>query len=254
MEVCRLCKGSFEKLQDSHIISECFHAPLYDGKHRFVSISEDANKKLRFTQNGITESLLCVSCENKIGDWENILSRDFKAIATNSSRFLKITEPKKNLLEVEGIRYNEFKKAILSIFWRMSISNRPDFANYKFGPYNEKLRLILLNDRPLTTLQYPIFMQMGMSGNEFFPDIMMFHPRGNCEGRCSIYRVTIYGFELNLFLTEIFFRKEFELAFLRDTGSILISKYDLKELANKGAMNRVNDLDVRTIMAKLHRK
>ena len=151
---CKLCNLNKE-LRKSHIISETFYRGLYDSKHRALPIQLE-NKKLGLIQKGIREELLCSDCEVKIGRWENTLKRDLVDFGNGESNFLKIKKTSKGFFKVEGIRYKEFKLGVLSILWRMSLSSHEYFKSYSLGPYEEKIRLLLLQEDAQRENQYAI--------------------------------------------------------------------------------------------------
>lgn len=59
---CKLCQKERE-LKYSHIIPEYFYTPIYDENHRFMEISPQSEKLVKFNQKGVREFLLCKDCE-----------------------------------------------------------------------------------------------------------------------------------------------------------------------------------------------
>lgn len=252
MQICKLCNLPFPELENSHIISECFYKYLYDKKHRYVPISNEVDEQLEMKQKGFTEKLLCKACENKFSKWENILSKDFEDIGKMSSSYLTISTVKADWIKVEGIRFNEFKRGLLSIFWRASISSLKVFRNYKFGPYNERIREILFNDKPLSAIQYPILMKMGTLEGNYAEGVMMFYPRGKFNIHSSVYRMTISGFDFTLYMTEDKFPSQAEKILIGGYSSLYFMKFRIEDvLSGGGVLDRFGDDDVIKIMSRL---
>lgn len=57
---------------------------------------------------------------------------------------LEVTEDSGKIV-FNNIKYDEFKLFQMSILWRASVSNRPEFSKVDVGPHQEKLREMILN-------------------------------------------------------------------------------------------------------------
>lgn len=146
--ICKLCHAEAE-LKNSHIISEFQYKPLYDEKHRFCVVSIDPKQKEYFEQKGFREELLCGSCETKLSRWESYA----KKVIFGEEAFFENRIGRHVLLG--GISYLEFKLYLLSLLWRMSVSKLKHFSEVSLGPYEEKIRLHLLNEDPGCATDYP---------------------------------------------------------------------------------------------------
>jgi len=168
MSTCKLCNIN-KAIENSHIIPEFMYKPVYDSKHRYMPFTSKDCKTVKIEQKGIREDLLCPECETKFSKLETEASkfiRDFhkaQPIAThNDLRMYKIA----------GI--DNFKIFTLSVLWRLGISTHTSFIHYNLGPYEEKLRLILLNDIKLKRSEYPIFFTLLLRENkEICDDILV---------------------------------------------------------------------------------
>lgn len=140
---CALC-GRTEKLCRSHIIPEFLCAPIYDGeKHRYEQFSTDPEKKMRYRQTGIFESLLCRHCEGRFQKWESYAAQ----VLNGGTLELEYQNVPGGVL-VRPIEYKAFKLFGLSMLWRAGVSRRPEFAGVRLGPYELKLRQMLLREDP----------------------------------------------------------------------------------------------------------
>ncbi len=151
---CALCQSN-SPLQKSHIIPEFFYVPLYDNIHRFNIVPLETSKSGRFKQKGLYEKLLCKACEKKFCVWETYIKNAFcegVGIKINQSG---------DLLKLSNLDYDKFRLFLLSLLWRMGVSELDFFSLVSLGEKHEEiLRLALLNADPLEPLQYPCLMSV----------------------------------------------------------------------------------------------
>jgi hypothetical protein len=138
--ICRLCLEE-KDLRNSHIIPEFFYRPLYDEKHRINTLISD-KEILEYHQKGVRERLLCDDCEQQIGKYENYVRKMFYGgvaldFPVNPSEII-----------IKNVIYESFKLFQLSLLWRASISSHWFFKFVNIGPYEEKIRQMLLNENP----------------------------------------------------------------------------------------------------------
>jgi hypothetical protein len=149
--ICALCKQT-EDLQNSHIISEFLYGPLYDHIHRFHVVSADATERERHLQKGLREHLLCKNCEQRLGRWENYTKSAFI-----EGKGVQITKCRQ-AIAFSGLDYRAFKLFQLSLLWRMSVTTLDFFKEVDLGPHEERIRLALLNETPLSPGEYACHM------------------------------------------------------------------------------------------------
>ena len=239
---CKLCNLEKE-LRNSHIISETFYSGLYDRKHRALPVHLE-NTDLELIQKGIREKLLCADCELKFSKWEDKLKRDLTDFGKLESNFLEIEKINRELVRVERIRYKEFKLAILSILWRMSISSRKHFKSYNLGAYEEKLRLILLNEIVPIEKKYPISVTRYELEGNFSPDLLLLFLPGRFENNFITQKFTLLGHCFTIFVNDKIFPSK-NINFLRESGRLFVDIQSLADLASpKSVMSRLFDEDV----------
>lgn len=163
---CKLCLQEKELLNKSHIIPNSFYKIFMDDDKSFVFTTnvEIKNKKdrpnKRFTgefENGV----LCVSCDNKIlGSLDsygiNFFCKGFKS----NYDLIKIYDVKNlggyDYSIIKNIDYKKIKLFLLSVLWRASISKREFFKDVDLGPYENKIRKMILFDDPKLDKDFPI--------------------------------------------------------------------------------------------------
>ena len=248
---CRLCQRNND-LRRSHIISETFYDGVYDAKHRAVPISMNY-PKLKFIQNGFKEKLLCGDCEIRLSRWESVLKETLVDIGNKTSTSLSIDIIGKELFRVKCIRYKEFKLAILSIIWRMSIASDPFFESYKLGIYEEKLRQALLSEKVPDEKKFPIMVSRYELDEVFDPGMVMGFPPGKYERLFTVQSFIIWGNRFIVFMNDKIFPKVPIECFLRDSGVLYVDVRSLVELASpESIMSKIYDEQVESMYAKMH--
>lgn len=247
---CRLCLET-RPLCGSHIISECFYEKIYDDKHRFLPISTEV-ERLKFQQKGFREDLLCRACESRLSEWESTLKRDFVDIGKEQSNFLTINRVHEEIIKVQNINYDYFKRGILSILWRLSITSHPFYSKYQLGPYEDKLRMILKEDGHIPELHYPIMISKCKLDQQFFPDIIMGFPPGKIAKSRTVYRFIIWGILVTVLVTDHAASNDIESIILRENGELFIPDIQYTMFAHpQSVIKRIFDDDVRDMFAKM---
>ncbi|MDX2272507.1 MAG: hypothetical protein NW237_11260 [Cyanobacteriota bacterium] len=250
MMVCKLCQQKHD-LRESHIISEAFYEGVYDKRHRAVPISMEYSE-LKFIRKGFREKLLCGGCEQKFSKRESALKRDLIDIGNQKSEFLTINHIGENLFKVEGIWYKEFKLAILSILWRMSVTSDPFFESYSLGIYEEKLRQKLFDEDVPGEKNYPIMVSRYELDKVFHPGMIIGFPPRKYDQIFTVQSFMIWGHRFMIFVNDKNFPKIPVGFFLRDSGELLIDVRSLVELASpKSVLSKIYDKEVESMYARM---
>jgi hypothetical protein len=144
---CKLCLKERE-LEYSHIIPEYFYTPMYDENHRFMEISPQSEKAIKFNQKGVREFLLCKECENKFSKYERYVSQFFY-----HKEITGIKQDNRSFV-FQDVDYTFMKLFQLSILWRAAVTKLKMFSDVKLGPHTEKLRMMLLDENPGNYYEY----------------------------------------------------------------------------------------------------
>lgn len=135
---CRLCDLD-KDLIDSHIIPKWAFKYLYpedpeDKKKSLELISE--GKSIRRRIGPYDQNLLCKDCDNFLGIYD-----DYGKKVLIETEFVKKTELS---LVAKGVDFNKLQLFLLSVIWRASISTTREFERVSIGPYEERIREIIL--------------------------------------------------------------------------------------------------------------
>jgi hypothetical protein len=144
LSTCRLC-GKEAILSDSHVVPEFLYRPLYDEKHRTVLARGDFNSR-RLIQRGLRERLLCVSCEQRIGEIERRVSGGWQlpSVLTQATYTINICP------------YVDLKLFLLTILWRASVSTRPEFEDVSLGRHEDEIRRRIHERNPRPSTDFPV--------------------------------------------------------------------------------------------------
>jgi hypothetical protein len=214
LQTCALCR-EVRELRDSHIIPEFLYATLYDEKHRINAYGSSGDPVLRQEQKGSRERLLCDECEQQFCAYEQFASDFFRgaldafADATKpevrSGRGLTFTRFEVSgdqatpttarvptCLTVDGMDYRRLKLFLLSLLWRMGVSDLYFFQEVALGPHEEKIRNMLRREDPGEPDEYACKMRLIEVDNRLLTDCQM-QPRKYLSNSKTFYRLFTTG-------------------------------------------------------------
>src|SRR5437899_4461493 len=220
---CALCKANGD-LQNSHIIPEFFYKLVYDPKpRRFHVISATVSEPERFEQKGLREPLLCRGCEQKLGQWEHYAKKAFV-----DARGVQITH-QKDAVVLSNLDYKLFKLFLLSLLWRMSVSTLDFFKEVRLGPYEEKIRLALINEDPLRPEQYACWMSVVQLSGKTYTDWIVEPTLARVGGRC-VYSLVIAGILFNFHVGKQRLEQSIATQVLNERGEMTVSVMELRDI------------------------
>lgn len=200
---CRLCHN-VTNLCQSHIIPEFCYQDLYDTKHRGHLMQSDM-PGIRLVQKGLREPLLCTECETRLSKLEKWFKEFWYGAAglpgVVNERIIKISVPNME-------RFHMFH---LSILWRAGVATGRAWRIVHLGPYEEKLRAILLGDRGWELGMYPLFPAVVVHDNGQVVSEMVSAPHRAKLGHTWAYYTFYSGVEWRVLITEALSASEQEL-------------------------------------------
>lgn len=238
--VCALCRTNGE-LQNSHIIPEFFYKLVYDpNPRRFRVISAIVSEPERYGQKGLRELLLCKDCEQKLGRWENYAKKSFV-----DGQGLQITQQNATVV-LSNLDYTLFKLFLLSLLWRMSVSKLDFFKEVRLGPYEEKIRLALLNDDPLLPHVCGCWMIVVLVGGKVNTDWIVEPTVARVGGR-HVYSLVIAGILFNFHVGRQPLRPGIASHVLSERGEMTVSVMGMRDIPFlfKAARRLAHALDAR---------
>lgn len=221
--VCALCRANGDLL-NSHIIPEFFYRLVYDPKpRRFHVISAIASEPEYYEQKGLRERLLCKDCEQKLGRWENYAKQAFV-----DGRALQITQQKDGVV-LSNLDYKPFKLFLLSLLWRMSVSKLDFFKEVRLGPYEEKIRLALINEDPLQPEQCACSMVVVQLSGKTYSDWIVEPTLARVGGR-HVYSLVITGILFNFHVGEQPLHQSIKTQVLNERGEMAVPVMEMRDI------------------------
>jgi hypothetical protein len=150
-QFCKLC-GLNEATCRAHIIPRKFYDRIKRQGTPLIDFDIGANIKRKTTQSGIWETgVLCPQCDGRIGDSDNYAYRVLPAVPLKE-RF-KIFPMDLRAYEVGMLNLDRFRSFLASLAWRSAHAEHPFFGNVSLGPYETRLKEILLGTATSDILQ-----------------------------------------------------------------------------------------------------
>ncbi|MFC3282345.1 hypothetical protein [Litchfieldella rifensis] len=228
---CALCNAQSVKLQNSHIVPELCYKPVYPKKHnKYKAFGLDNNESLKEEQKGYREYLLCKCCEVKLSVWENKLKQLLWCLAGKSGSSGLALDKIGTTSSVSNLAYDDIKKGVLSIFWRMSVTHLPFFSDYSLGPYEAKLKSLIFSPVSIAEDEYPILMTKCLLNGSFHDGILMPMKKGRLSNHITIQSVILNGVMIDAYITDSNKpHKAVKSFMLRSTGTILVPEREYLE-------------------------
>lgn len=197
MIICKLCKNN-PPIQHSHVIPEFMYKPIYDDKHRFIPFTTEDSPNNKIEQKGYVEPLLCLSCETKFSKLEGTAAKFL--IEIGKGNFI---EKLKEMELYSSKNFDDTKRCILSILWRMSISSLPFFSFYKLNSIvEENLRLVFDQNLPIEKFKYPILLTRILLEESTCNDLMALFNEAGVYKEYPLYTIVVFGFIFDIIINE----------------------------------------------------
>ncbi|WP_321516444.1 hypothetical protein [Marinifilum fragile] len=231
MTICKLCKQEKPLIKKSHIIPDFLHKELYDQKH-YIKKFNAKSFRLGITRiskipTGEYEGgMLCKECDGeKLGKYETYLGK----ILSNSD----MPEEQKPIckkirngngvefMEIRNIDYKLLKLGLLTILWRSGISTRKTFQEVKLGPYEEKIRKMLIEENPSNDNEIELVVLSWRNDRKMATDIIG-QPRLHKTNGKIYYSIIINGYIILYFLSKNSIDNKFKSFRLKEDNTLSI--------------------------------
>ncbi len=229
--ICKLCENE-RPLCRSHIIPNFFYNTLYQEEkiRRFFSFRENSDF-IGIHQNGFWLYLFCDTCEGILQKNEDYVARLFDRDLWEIAKPLKLNDGKvfEGGKALKNIDYSRFKLLFLSVFWRLSLDTR-FFQAIQLGPYQEKLRMIILNSSVPEESEFGIMIVKVTIDGKYIPDLIagiIIDRWGNNHRR---YGVILRGFYVSLIIGNPPIDNETLPFVTRENGCQIIGLSDFKDI------------------------
>lgn len=146
--LCQLCRED-KKLIDAHIVARCLLDKLFhpDGPPQLIS-KEKGTLAKRLPMGEYDNKILCSECDSSFSSWEDYTA---DLLYRKNNVYEAAADAGRNgqsFITIPNYNYTSLKLCLLSILWRMSVSKKHDHAIVALGPYENKIRKMLLTSDP----------------------------------------------------------------------------------------------------------
>lgn len=166
MTKCFLCEKE-KKLIDAHVIPKWAFRHLYpedpeSKRQSLVLVSKEG--QIRRPIGPYDSDILCAECDNLLGNYDSYAKTIFL------DRQLKI----KNELSyiIEDVDFHKLQLFLVSVFWRASISNKIEFERVSIGPYENRIKPLLLDPGKISLLENYEFIVTKFDEGELPQDVV----------------------------------------------------------------------------------
>jgi hypothetical protein len=229
MAVCKLCKQE-KLLRKSHIIPEFMYQNVYDkNPRRFSALKinlDDTDKSTRkFEQKGIREFLFCGDCEVLLSKFESyaaetIYSKNLKN-KVGLANASKTADGKFWLYEYSGFSYSPFKLFLMSLFWRILISENHSSINSSEA-VREALRSAIYSEDPLKYDNFGCFIQLIRYNEEQIASQFILSPYTTIVSDSPLLHILIDGFMYSFYFNSENINPAKKDFFLKEDGTLKI--------------------------------
>lgn len=221
---CRLCREE-RPLRNSHIIPEFVYSALYDSKHKFHVLSSLKTRTRPKEQKGLREKLLCDKCESQLSLYEKYAREVLLGGQPITVQHIE------NILKISDLDYTKFKLFQLSILWRASVSSHPMFSRVVLGPHEDRLRAMITNSDPGTSVDYPCVI-FGLASNAGVATNFIDQPTKMRLSNHLTYRFIFSGFMWCFFVSSHRLPPYVKEVALNETGTMILGRGPFEELGH----------------------
>lgn len=135
---CKLCNEE-KDLINAHLIPKWAYKHIAKVDNKYDLILVEKGKQKRAPIGTYDQNILCKECDNFIGEYDDyakkvILDKELKKV-------------KEAFYIIKDVDIERFAIFLLSVAWRESISTKDESGRVKIGPYEDKIRNILIDRR-----------------------------------------------------------------------------------------------------------
>lgn len=228
-QTCKLCQLE-KKIVKSHILPEFMYQNLYDDDPRSfytlnVDLDDISKSSNKIEQKGLREFLLCNQCEGLISKYENYAAETIYAKNKDNKAYIldasKTEDGQYTLYDYEGFSYKEFKLFLLSILWRILISEK--FTEIK-GEEEilERLRVAILSENPLEYDDFGCLVQVIRYNEDQLASKFILSPYLTKEDESLVINQLVDGFMFSFYFNSKNLDEQKKDFFLKENGKMKI--------------------------------
>lgn len=133
--VCKFCNTE-KQLCKAHIVPKSFYA-----KKLHLNVSQHLPYPKRLWEGVYDKNILCHECDGQFGQYEAYA----KTLLMDNLETYKVSDKAMYFIPDDEFDYKKFRKFIVFLVWKASISKEDYCKNVDLGPYEQKASAILNN-------------------------------------------------------------------------------------------------------------
>lgn len=140
--LCSLC-GCDKKLINAHVIPRSFHEPMKQGGQTPIIITSRPGEYPKRSHIGVYDKeIVCKNCEATFSPWDDYGNK-FLTQELDEARYI-VGNGERLAYNFGQCNYDYLKLFFLSVLWRAGVSKHQLFSKVQLGPYEKKLRQVIL--------------------------------------------------------------------------------------------------------------
>ena len=144
--MCKLCRQN-KQLIEAHIIPRSLYKPLQDGSGSPRIGSNKPGFYPKRSPIGVYDKqLICGDCEKFFSPWDDY-AQELLLRRLVESNYIT-SDGEKLAYQVKDVNYRKLKLFFVSLLWRAAASKQEFFTRIQVGPFEEKLKQMILNGDP----------------------------------------------------------------------------------------------------------
>lgn len=133
--ICKFCNTE-KQLCKAHIVPKSFYA-----KKLHLNVSQHVSYPKRIQEGIYDKNILCCECDGQFGQYEDYA----KTLLIDNLETYKVSDKAIYFIPSNEFDYEKFRKFIIFLVWKASISKEDYCKNVDLGPYEKKAYEILHN-------------------------------------------------------------------------------------------------------------
>ena len=152
--ICKLCDVDKELIK-AHIIPKGFFKPMQsENKQALLYTNTKGVHPKRSPTGFYDKNILCKECDAKLGVWDEYAQKLLLHSFNEDNAVYNGKE--KAYYIIKDYDYNLLKLFFISMLWRASITSHHVFNRISAGPFEEKLKALILSNSPGEEEEFPI--------------------------------------------------------------------------------------------------
>lgn len=234
MGICKGC-GQESKLIKAHAIPESFFKALANCQGMIKQLSNTQGSYPKKSPIGpYDENILCRQCEDRFQECDDYGQ---KILLKEEANHRAITDRGRIVgYAIQNVNYAKFKRFLLTILWRASISNHEYYSKVDLGSYETKLKRMIWDNEIGKPNEFPFI--IAKFNDESLGKTMLDPERVRWD-QVTYYKFYLYGFIVHIKVDNRNSPQRFKGFEVLGDGNIIVISRDLQQSSELQAMIKI---------------